>query len=76
MVALRPHTPKHIRGGWSQYTDTSERVVGYGAQNMVLVQSGFRTSDLKIDHWSNALTNCAKLDPQVTRLYYLDDSIK
>jgi hypothetical protein len=43
MVALRPHTPKHIRGGWSHYTDTSEQVEGYGAQNMVIVQSGFRT---------------------------------
>jgi hypothetical protein len=26
MVALRPHTSKHIRGGWSHYTDTSEPV--------------------------------------------------
>jgi hypothetical protein len=24
VIALRPHTPKHIRGGWSHYTD-SER---------------------------------------------------
>jgi hypothetical protein len=28
VVALRPHTPKHIRGGWSHYTDTSEPVDG------------------------------------------------
>jgi hypothetical protein len=26
MVTLRPHTPEHIRGGWSNYTDTSEPV--------------------------------------------------
>jgi hypothetical protein len=48
MVALRPHTPKQTRGGWSHYTDTSEPVDGYGAQNMVTVQSGFRTNDLSI----------------------------
>jgi hypothetical protein len=40
-IALRPHTPKHIRGGWSHYTDTSEPVDGNGAQNMVTIQSGF-----------------------------------
>jgi hypothetical protein len=46
---LYAHThPKHIRGGWSHYTDTSEPVDGYGAQNMVTVQSGFRTSDFSI----------------------------
>jgi hypothetical protein len=27
-IALRPQTPKHIRGGWSHYTDTSEPVDG------------------------------------------------
>jgi hypothetical protein len=44
-----PHTPKHIRGGWSQYADTSKPVDGYGANdNMVAVQSGFRTNDLSI----------------------------
>jgi hypothetical protein len=26
--ALRLQTPKHIRGGWSHYTDTSEPVDG------------------------------------------------
>jgi hypothetical protein len=41
------HTPKHssIRGDWSHYADTSEPVDGKGAENMVTVQSGFRTSD-------------------------------
>jgi hypothetical protein len=54
MVALRPQTPKPIRGGWSYYADTSKPVVGYGntlcygAQNMVTVQFGFRTSKLSI----------------------------
>jgi hypothetical protein len=28
VVALRPQTPKHIMGGWSHYTDTSEPVDG------------------------------------------------
>jgi hypothetical protein len=26
VIALRPQTPKHIRCGWSHYTDTSEPV--------------------------------------------------
>jgi hypothetical protein len=34
--------------GWSHYTDTSEAVEGNRAQNIVTVQSGFRTSDLSI----------------------------
>jgi hypothetical protein len=28
IIALRPQTPKHNRGGWSHYTDTSEPVDG------------------------------------------------
>jgi hypothetical protein len=28
VIALRPQTSKHIRGGWSHYTDTSEPVDG------------------------------------------------
>jgi hypothetical protein len=28
VIALRPQTPKRIRGGWSHYTDTSEPVDG------------------------------------------------
>jgi hypothetical protein len=32
-AALRTHTPKHIRGDWSYYTDTS----WLGANNMVTV---------------------------------------
>jgi hypothetical protein len=37
VIALRPRTPKHIRGGWSHYTDTSELVDGNGAQSMITV---------------------------------------
>jgi hypothetical protein len=48
VIALRPKTPKHIRGGWSHYTDTSERVDGNGAQNMVTVPTGFRIRDILI----------------------------
>jgi hypothetical protein len=48
VFASRPHTPKHIRGNWSHYTNTSEPVEGNGAQNMVTVQSGFWTRDLSI----------------------------
>jgi hypothetical protein len=46
-IALRPQTPKHIRGDWS-HSDTSEPVYGNGATNMVTVQSGLRTRDLSI----------------------------
>jgi hypothetical protein len=28
VIASRPQTPEHIRGGWSHYTDTSESVDG------------------------------------------------
>jgi hypothetical protein len=28
VIALRPQTPKHTRGGWSYYTDASEPVDG------------------------------------------------
>jgi hypothetical protein len=48
MLRLRPQTQKHIRSGWSHYTDTSEPVAGNGVQNMVTVQSGFRTKDVSI----------------------------
>jgi hypothetical protein len=41
-------TPEHIRGDWSHCADTSEPVVGYGANTIVTVQCGFRTSNLKI----------------------------
>jgi hypothetical protein len=47
-IALRTQTPKHIRGGWSHYADTSEPGNANGDQNMVNVQSGFRISDLSI----------------------------
>jgi hypothetical protein len=30
VTALHPQTPKHIRGGWSRYTDTSEPLMVMG----------------------------------------------
>jgi hypothetical protein len=45
---LRPPTPKHIMGGWSNHIDSSELVIAYGEQNMVTTQFGIRTSDLSI----------------------------
>jgi hypothetical protein len=48
VIALRPQTLKQVRCGWSHYSDTSEPVDGDRAQNMVTVQSGFRTRDLSI----------------------------
>jgi hypothetical protein len=35
VIALRPQTPKHVRGRWSHYADTSKPVDGYGAQNII-----------------------------------------
>jgi hypothetical protein len=60
VTALRPQTPKHIRGGWSHNTDTSESVEGDEAQNMVTVQSVVLNQE-PFDHWPNALANCANL---------------
>jgi hypothetical protein len=57
VIALRPHTPKHINGGWSHYTDTSEPVDGNGAQNMVPVQSGFEPATFRL--LAHELTNCS-----------------
>jgi hypothetical protein len=49
VFALLPQTSKHIRGGWSHYADTSEPVVGYGANNVFIVPSAdIRTTDLSI----------------------------
>jgi hypothetical protein len=61
---MNERLPKHIRGGWSHYTDTSEPVDSNGAQNMVTIQSGFRTGDLPITG-PNAHTNCANQDQRV-----------
>jgi hypothetical protein len=67
VVAVRPQTMKHIRAGWSHYTDTSEPVDGNGARNMVIIQSEFQTRDLSITgptHLPTALT--------ITLITYLD----
>jgi phage gp46-like protein len=41
MVALRLHTPKHIRGGWSHYTDNSAQVEVMGLKIWSLSNPGF-----------------------------------
>jgi hypothetical protein len=41
MVVLRPHTPTHIRGGWSHYTDKSEPVEVMGLNIWSLSNPGF-----------------------------------
>jgi hypothetical protein len=64
MVTLRPQTPKHIRGGWSHYTETSEPVDGNGAQNMS--NPGFEQGTLQS---LAELTNCAN------RAHLLSDSL-
>jgi hypothetical protein len=53
---LRTQTPKHIRVGWSHYTDTSEPVDGNEAQNMVTVQSNQRSFDQRSNSLPTALT--------------------
>jgi hypothetical protein len=58
-IQIRSQTPKHVRGGWSHYTDTSEPVDGNGAQTMVTVQSGFLARGLSITGPTYALTTCA-----------------
>jgi hypothetical protein len=69
------------QSGWSYYTDTSEPVDGIGAQNMVTVQSGFRTSDLSITGLKRlptapALTGPITVKRSPCRFVYIDrDSI-
>jgi hypothetical protein len=40
VIAFRPQTPKHIRGGWSHYTDTSESVEVMGLKIWSLSNPG------------------------------------
>jgi hypothetical protein len=47
VIVLRPQTPKHIRGGWSHYTDTSKPVDCNGAQYMVTLQAGFQPATFR-----------------------------
>jgi hypothetical protein len=55
MVVLRPHTPKHIRGGRSHYSDTSEPIEVMGLKIRSL--SPVRVSNQRpFDHWPNTLT--------------------
>jgi hypothetical protein len=48
VIALRPQTPMHIKGGWPHYTDTSEPVDGNGAQKYGHCPIRVRNSDLSI----------------------------
>jgi hypothetical protein len=52
VIALRPQTPKPIRGGWSHIrllTRANQLMDdGNGAHNMVTVPSGFRTRNFSI----------------------------
>jgi hypothetical protein len=57
VIALHLQTPKHIRGGWSRYTDTSEPVDSNGAQNMVSVQCGFEPATFR--SLPHELANCS-----------------
>jgi hypothetical protein len=65
VIALRPQTPKHIRGCWSHDTDTSEPVDGNGAQYRVTFQSEFRTRDLSITGPTPLPPNGALTGPKV-----------
>jgi hypothetical protein len=47
MVALSPHTPKHIRGGWSHYTDTSEPAEVMGLKIWSLSNPGFEPATFR-----------------------------
>jgi hypothetical protein len=65
---LYAHTHRSILGAAGHIIltpCTSEQVDVYGAQNLVTVQSGFRTSARPFDHWPNTLTNCANRDHHV-----------
>jgi hypothetical protein len=44
VIGLRSQTPKHIRGGWSHYTDTSEPVDGRVGTRVVWHALGFFVS--------------------------------
>jgi hypothetical protein len=58
IFALRPQTPKHIRGGWSHYTDTSEPVEVMGLKIWSLSNPGlepptFRSLVQRANHCTN-----------------------
>jgi hypothetical protein len=48
--ALRPQTPKHIRGGWFHYTNTNEPVDGNGAQKLIWSLSNPGSNQRPFDH--------------------------
>jgi hypothetical protein len=48
IIALRQQTLKHIRGGWSHYTDTSKPADGNGGSKYGHCPIRVQTSDLSI----------------------------
>jgi hypothetical protein len=69
VIALRPPTAEHIRGGWLHYTDTSEPVDGNGAQNIVTVLSGFEPVTFR--SLAHELSNRAHMVLYCIVLYYI-----
>jgi hypothetical protein len=72
VTALRPQTPKHIRGGWSHthiiLTPANQLMIMGLKICMVTVQSGFRTSDLLITgptRFPTALAGTKRTERQV-----------
>jgi hypothetical protein len=65
VVALRPQTPKHIRGGWSHYIDTSEPVDGgvqlWTTRTIVSVKMDRENSLTLLPEWGS---NPIPSDPQ------------
>jgi hypothetical protein len=56
VIALRPQTPKHIRGGWSHYTDTSEPVDGNSNGRLKIWSlSNSGSYQRPFDHWPTSL---------------------
>jgi hypothetical protein len=63
VIVLHKQKPKLVRGGWSHNTDTSELVVGYGANNIKTWYSDIRWSHCGKFHtsWCSPLTCCRTL---------------
>jgi hypothetical protein len=71
VIALRPHTPKHIRGGWSHSTDTSEPIVGYETNN-ILNFFGYETNNILTDQSGIRTSYLSITSPIHLPVWYLD----
>jgi hypothetical protein len=69
VVALRTHTPKHIKGGWSHYTDTTEPVDVMGLKIWSLSNPGFEPATFR--SVAHELTNCSNRVHRVGWALYL-----